>query len=373
MQRLLPTHVQAKLHVSKPGDPYEQEADRVASQIMRMPMPQNEHEVPCAACANGGAPCPACSAKRGGLVQRRAAGGSRADGALVPDGFVSGLGPGHPLHPATRAFFEQRFGHDFGDVRVHAGTAADRAAQRIDARAFTAGRDIAFQAGEYAPHTAGGRALLAHELTHVVQQGAAHAATTVQRSCADGNCEDCAGGRRDFWITAFFRRRATRRTMTRLRAEINEAKRILDNCCLNLKFDFNWSLLPGGGVVPAGAARPAGDALGPWDYPADLEAIGEGATFTGARGIPMVVADDVPGSGGGVSVLPAFDAEFAGRNFFVLGINQTTTPNPGCNSIAHELWHIAGGLPHDPANGPITDCSGNAVSLTYCNALRALV
>jgi hypothetical protein len=70
----------------------------------------------------------------------------------------------------VRAFFEPRFGHDFGDVRIHTGAAATRAADAIHARAFTLGRDIAFGHGEYAPGTSAGRRLMAHELAHVVQQ-----------------------------------------------------------------------------------------------------------------------------------------------------------------------------------------------------------
>jgi hypothetical protein len=78
--------------------------------------------------------------------------------------------PGQPLDSATREFFEPRFGHDLGSVRVHAGRRASEAAGGIAAQAFTVGRDIVFGSGHYAPETARGRQLLAHELTHVVQQ-----------------------------------------------------------------------------------------------------------------------------------------------------------------------------------------------------------
>jgi hypothetical protein len=79
-------------------------------------------------------------------------------------------GGGRPLGGTERAFFEPRFGHDFGGVRVHTGAAASSAAEAIRARAFTMGRDIVFRAGHYRPDTQAGRRLLAHELTHVVQQ-----------------------------------------------------------------------------------------------------------------------------------------------------------------------------------------------------------
>jgi hypothetical protein len=79
---------------------------------------------------------------------------------------------GEPLDAATRAYMEPRFGHDFSEVRVHADARAAEAASSIDARAFTSGRSIVFGDGEYAAQTQPGRQLLAHELTHVVQQGA---------------------------------------------------------------------------------------------------------------------------------------------------------------------------------------------------------
>jgi hypothetical protein len=79
-------------------------------------------------------------------------------------------GNGVPLGAAPRSYFQARFGWDFGSVRLHAGRDAANAADRLGARAFTAGRDIAFGPGEYAPGTEDGQRLLAHELAHVVQQ-----------------------------------------------------------------------------------------------------------------------------------------------------------------------------------------------------------
>lgn len=79
-------------------------------------------------------------------------------------------GGGQPLPEATRAAFEPRFGYDFSHVRVHTDTPATESAAAIKARAFTVGSDIAFGAGEYAPESAAGQKLLAHELTHVIQQ-----------------------------------------------------------------------------------------------------------------------------------------------------------------------------------------------------------
>jgi outer membrane protein OmpA-like peptidoglycan-associated protein len=79
-------------------------------------------------------------------------------------------GKGKALDPAARAALEPRFGHDFGNVRVHADAAAAASAAALNARAFTIGDDIAFAADAYAPHSAAGQALIAHELAHVMQQ-----------------------------------------------------------------------------------------------------------------------------------------------------------------------------------------------------------
>ena len=79
-------------------------------------------------------------------------------------------GPGQSLDVATRGFFEARFGHGFGDVRIHAGDRAAAAARALNAHAYTSGRDIVFARGRYEPQSAPGQRLLAHELTHVVQQ-----------------------------------------------------------------------------------------------------------------------------------------------------------------------------------------------------------
>lgn len=105
-----------------------------------------------------------------GLSQRAAINGSTLNAvpAIVHDALRS---PGQPLDANTRAFMEPRFGHDFGHVRVHTEATAADSARAVHARAYTVGKDVVFGSGEYAPQTTGGQRLLAHELTHVVQQG----------------------------------------------------------------------------------------------------------------------------------------------------------------------------------------------------------
>ena len=93
--------------------------------------------------------------------------------------------PGQPLDAATRAFFEPRFGQDFSRVRVHTDAAAAESAQAVNALAYTVGNQIAFGSGRYAPESLEGRKLLAHELTHVVQQSGRSAPPLGQSGLSD--------------------------------------------------------------------------------------------------------------------------------------------------------------------------------------------
>lgn len=139
-----PRGVQAKLVVGAAGDPFEREADRVAEQVMRTPD----------ADPAGGTTAPP-------VVEE-----------VVRDA-------GRPLDAGARAFLEPRFGHDFGGVRVHTDSRAAESAGAVHAQAYTVGPHVVFGEGKYAPGSESGMRLLAHELTHVVQQGAA---APVQRS-----------------------------------------------------------------------------------------------------------------------------------------------------------------------------------------------
>lgn len=165
--------IQAKLRVDASNDEYEQEADQVATQVMRMP---NTSEAPlqrkCSCDGElelDGEDCEACRYKRLAL-QRRSTSHNKLSG--IPPTVHDVLNaPGHPLDQVTRSFFESRFGYDFSHVRIHDETYAQRASREVNAEAFTIGNSIAFASGRYTPHTFAGRHLLAHELTHVIQQG----------------------------------------------------------------------------------------------------------------------------------------------------------------------------------------------------------
>jgi uncharacterized protein DUF4157 len=156
--------VQTKLAISTPGDEFEQEADRVADQVMRMPDPMLQRQ--CKGCADAST---LRSNDEEEPQMQRQANGENGTGEVVSD-FASRLGAGVPLDIASRAYFEPRFVHDFGNVRIHDGPQAGRAAASVQARAFTLGRDVVFAAGEHDPGSESGKRLLAHELTHVVQQ-----------------------------------------------------------------------------------------------------------------------------------------------------------------------------------------------------------
>jgi Domain of unknown function (DUF4157) len=172
--------IQTKLTIGSPDDPLEREADHVADRVMR------SAEVPsiqrkCEACA-AGAPCPQCEAEDK-LHGKAAAGKTPRASATAESSIASLRGGGQPLPRSLRAFFEPRMGADFSGVRIHTGGRAQESARVIQARAFTAGRDVVFGAGEYAPDSPDGRRLLAHELVHVTQQGAVpgNRCSTLQR------------------------------------------------------------------------------------------------------------------------------------------------------------------------------------------------
>jgi hypothetical protein len=144
--------LQTKLKINEPGDIYEQEADRIADQVMATPAHPAVSDAP-------------------PRIQRFA-GQSNGQMDAAPASVNQALAsPGRPLEPALRQDMEERFGHNFSRVRVHSGTAAEQSARDVNAHAYTVGHDMVFGAGRFAPGTQAGRRLIAHELAHVMQQG----------------------------------------------------------------------------------------------------------------------------------------------------------------------------------------------------------
>jgi len=274
--------LQTKLRIGQPGDVYEQEADRVAYEVMRMPEPgvqrqaeeEEEETLQSKPLANQITSLvqiqrqeepeeeeemlqtkplvdqitPLVQVQRQEepeeeeemlqakplaeeitpLVQRQVEpeeeeeemlqAKSREDATSeVPNDLesqINAIRGGQPLAESERTYFEPRFGADFSQVRVHTDTQAAESARAVNARAFTVGNDVVFASGQYAPGASEGRRLLAHELTHVVQQGKGNSIKrekaksgntfdpitrfnkavdlTIQRSCSTAQINDCS-------------------------------------------------------------------------------------------------------------------------------------------------------------------------------------
>jgi hypothetical protein len=148
--------LQASVDVSHPRDRAEREAERVAEEVLR------GEESPRGSRMQTVTRRTSNETDRTRTLHR----GAEAEIQAVTSG-------GRPLPESTRSFFESRLSRDFSDVRVHTGSRADEAARSIDAEAFTHGTNVVFRNGRYDPETTRGRRLIAHELIHVVQQGAA--------------------------------------------------------------------------------------------------------------------------------------------------------------------------------------------------------
>ena len=136
------------------------------------------------ACEDGPNLCPECARRKNSRPASDPV-VSRAVG-LPPVVHEVVSSPGHPLEPGERAKMEDRFGRDFDAVRIHTGPDAARSAEALNAHAFTVGHDIVFANGAYRPHEQEGRRLLAHELTHVVQQGGAASGPGLELAPSDG-------------------------------------------------------------------------------------------------------------------------------------------------------------------------------------------
>jgi hypothetical protein len=367
--------VQKKLSVGASNDTHEIEADNVANKVMRMAEPGKQQF---SAAGNSIQKCAACEKEEklqkkpisesiSPLIQRSAKDeGESAAPGHIENQINSSRGGGNVMENGPRNFMENRFGADFSNIKIHTGPQAVQMSRELNAQAFTVGNDIYFNEGKYSPNSANGQHLLAHELTHTIQQGGIK--RKIQKSCHDGNCATCGGGNKDLWVSVFFRVMPNRTTMANLRSKMDDAKRVLRNCCVNLKFDFNWQRIRGSSTMPA--ATLGATAADRWHYTADQNALGSGTVFSGARGIPMLVVDDVPLSGGGVTVSHTFDPAYTGRDYFIIALNQT---NNTTSSIAHELSHIVGGNHGQAGNSTISEGTGNAVNQTYCSNVRALV
>jgi hypothetical protein len=221
--------IQTKLTIGPANDVYEHEADRVADQVMRMPdsSVETKNDQPYA----------------GIDIQRIAAGegstkGSNADIKLDRSG-------GRPLSLSTRRFMEPRFGVDFGHVRFHTDQKAHQTASQVQAKAFTYGDNIWLGKGE----NEGDKCLMAHELTHVVQQGAA--SPTEEPKSASNACvspevqrtprAQCPGGVKNVTVDMVSLRGSSRNPFD----ELAFANTVFRPCCVKFTFGSGASVSPG--------------------------------------------------------------------------------------------------------------------------------
>jgi len=184
VQRLFKSgSVQAKLKIGQPGDIYEQEADRVADAVIRMPEPrlhrqaeekeEEEELIQTKPLAEQITPLVQrqMEEEEEEILQAKESLGQTQEATPDLESCIHALkGGGCPLPESVRSFFEPRFGYNFNQVQLHTDARAAEIARAVNARAFTVGRNIVLGSGQYRQATVDGRHLIAHELTHVVQQ-----------------------------------------------------------------------------------------------------------------------------------------------------------------------------------------------------------
>lgn len=198
--------LQPKLKIGQPNDIYEQEADRVADAVMRMPLKTRESKStePLIQSKAGCSYANGSLAREEHILERKIMphmvrgsdvdSGQSLDVTLSTESAIRSLpGKGQRLSRSERSFFEPRFGVDFSGVRLHSGTRAGELADALHAKAFTVGSDIVIGKDQYFPGTSEGRRLIGHELTHVMQQKSGHPQPYIQPDRLPGEKKPSAG------------------------------------------------------------------------------------------------------------------------------------------------------------------------------------
>ena len=168
--------LQAKLSIGAVNDPLEHEADAMADKVMQM------QEITSATGTATGSiqrKCAHCEEEEklqrkplASFIQRKESSAGTVASDSASNQINASKGSGNKMDSSTQSFMQSRFGTDFNDVKIHTGVEAIQMNRELSAKAFTVGNDIYFNEGQYNPNSNDGKHLLAHELTHTVQQGA---------------------------------------------------------------------------------------------------------------------------------------------------------------------------------------------------------
>ncbi|NIJ54693.1 eCIS core domain-containing protein [Dyadobacter arcticus] len=171
--------IQPKLTIGDSNDHFEQQADRVADHVMSMSATHDPTsggsdariQRKCATCAHEEEHLQRKPFNITPIIQTTGAQGAGDASSFVSGQIASVRGGGSPMNERTRSFMESRFGSDFSSVKIHTDSTAIQLSQELNAQAFTVGNDVFFNRGKYNPESNAGKHLLAHELTHTLQQG----------------------------------------------------------------------------------------------------------------------------------------------------------------------------------------------------------
>jgi Domain of unknown function (DUF4157) len=162
-----PLFIQRKLSIGAADDPMEKEADDMADKVMRMPMPEPIHFSTTGDMINR--KCAHCEGKEKEIRRKESHTKAVRTAPSIVHEVINSPG-GNPLDTDTRSFMETRFNYDFSNVKIHDNDLAAKSAGSINALAYTSGNNIVFNSGQYNTGSDSGKRLLAHELTHVIQQ-----------------------------------------------------------------------------------------------------------------------------------------------------------------------------------------------------------
>lgn len=199
--------LQRKLSIGASNDPLEYEADRVAQQVMSKSSSSVISNAP--------------------IKIQRLSNSKSSRAEAVPSSVQSVLASsGSAMHSGLRQNMEQRFGHDFSQVRIHTGSTAAKSARDVNAHAYTTGHNVVFGEGQYAPGTYKGKRLLAHELTHVVQQKEFSLQHNIQRDALEINYEELARNIEDAVSGLGTDEEAIYRALTRLQRNPESVRRL---------------------------------------------------------------------------------------------------------------------------------------------------